>query len=94
MKRSTIVLLILNIVVWGGMALLGRVLLIHEWPRPGRSDIGQMEGYLAFPLIMLFVSTFPAASLSRTQWAVYGNAWSVITLLVLLPYGCVYTGGM
>jgi hypothetical protein len=61
MKRSTLILLILDLAVWGGMALLGRVLLIGEWPRPGRSDIGQMEFYLALPLIMLSVATVPTA---------------------------------
>lgn len=93
MKQSTIVVLILNFVVWGGLACLSQNLLVGNRIAE-RGNLDQMEYYLAFSLIMLSVSTLPTALLSRTQWATYGNAWSLFALLLLLPYSCFYTGGM
>jgi hypothetical protein len=94
MKRSTLILLILNGLVWGGMAWLGQDGLKGVEARVGHSNLGQVEFYLAIPLLMLTLSTVPAALLSRTKWSAYGNAWSIIALLLLLPYACVYGGGV
>ena len=94
MKRSTIFVLAINVIVWGGLAWLGQDLLRGVEARVGHSNLGQIEFYLAFPLAMLTIGTLPTALLSRTQWAVYGNAWSIFALVLLLPYGCFYTGGM
>jgi hypothetical protein len=76
------------------MAWIGQDVLKDVEARVGHSNLGQVEFYLAFPLLMLTASMVPTAILSRTRWSTYGNVWSVLTLLLLLPYGCAYGGGI
>ena len=96
MKRASLVLLVLNGFIWGWMSWegWGGIRYVESQHAPGFPNSGQIFFYVVFPLVMLSLALVPAAALSQTRWAALGNAWSVFTLFLLLPYLFYYGGGM
>ena len=96
MKFTTLILPAISGIVWGGLSWMGwaGVKGVQSQHVPGYPNLGQIQFYTVFPLVMLSVALVPAALLSQTKWAIIGNIWSVVTLLAVLPYLFFYTGGM
>lgn len=94
MNFKALILPALNTLLWGTAAWLGFDGEKGVEARVGAVSLAQVQYYVVFPLIMLSVAVIPAVLLSQTKWAYVGNIWSVMTLLVVLPYGCFYGGGM
>ena len=94
MNLKALILPAINSLIWGLLAWGGFDGEKGVEARVGWVSLGQVEWYVAFPLLMLSVSVIPGALLSQTKWHRIGNIWSGLSLLVLLPYGCAYTGGM
>ena len=96
MKLAPLILTVINAVVWGGLSWMGRggIAYIESQHAPGYPNLGQIQFYLAFPLLMLSVALVPAVLLSQTKWSVFGSLWSVLTLLAVIPYLFYYGGGV
>jgi hypothetical protein len=95
MKVSTIVLVVLNVVAWGGLVLMGRDLLhgVVDQHVSGDPNRGQIQYYLYVPLGVLTISAFwPLLTWKLPTWA--RNSVPVIALLFLPIYLFSYTGGM
>jgi surface polysaccharide O-acyltransferase-like enzyme len=91
MKRSTIILLILNVVVWGFLIFNGRDLL---WGAGQTNpNMGQISYYLYMPVAVLaFATVWPFLTLWLPTWV--RNVMPVVALLFLPIYLFPYTGGM
>jgi len=100
MKFKTLILPAINVLLWSLLAWEG-----FSGENPIDTHTGttldevrfylfQDHFYVVLPLIMLSVSVIPAAPLSQTRWSRFGNIWSVLTLLAVLPYLFFYGGGV
>ncbi len=85
-KISPLILPAINALLWGGFAWIG--LDVGKG-----TDLGQVEWYVVFPLVMVIVSLVPSALLSQTKWAYIGNLWSLLTLIPFFPFFCGSLGG-
>ena len=96
MKRSTVILLALNGLVWGGLSWAGwdGIKYIESQHAAGHPNSGQIGYYLAIPLLMLSLSLVPTALLSQTKWCIAGNIWCGLTLIAVFPYLLPYGGGV
>jgi hypothetical protein len=94
MKKSTLILLALNGLAWGGLVWMGFDGEKGVEARMGAVALGQVEYYVMIPLFMLSVSLVPSALLSQTKWFGWGNLWSATTLFLLFPYLFYYGGGV
>ena len=86
MKKSTLILLVLNGLVWGGLVWIGFGGEKSVEARAGAVALGQVEYYVMIPLLMLSVSLVPAALLGQTKWFGWGNLWSATMLFLAFPY--------
>ena len=96
MKKTPLVLMALNILVWGGLSWMGWGLIRSADARhaAGHPTLGQIEYYLVIPLLMLSLSLVPAAFLGQTRWSSLANIWYGFTLVAVLPYLLPYSGGV
>jgi hypothetical protein len=94
LKLTPLILPAINGIIWGSFVWNGFDGEKGVESRMGGVTLAQLQGYVIFPAIMLSVALVPAALLSQTKWSYIGNIWSVLTLLVVLPYLFFYTGGM
>jgi hypothetical protein len=94
MRLSTLVLPAINGLVWGGLFWMGLDLAQAREARMGHSDLGQVRFYVVFPLEVLIASLVPSALLSQTKWSLIGTLWSALTLVAVLPYLFIYSGGI
>ncbi len=95
MKISTIVLMILNVAVWGGLVFLGRDLLqgVVQQHVPGYPNSEQVHYYFHAPIVILLFSVcWPLMAWRLQTWA--RNAVPMATLLFLPIYLFPYSGGM
>jgi len=95
MRRSTLILLALNVLVWGGLAVVGYqgVQSIVQQHAPGYPSSGQIDYYVVAPLVILAVSIAWPLLLWRGRLGLR-NIGPTITLLILPLYLFAYTGGM
>jgi hypothetical protein len=84
MRILTLIPLAINAVLWGYFFFIGHNFATAREARVGSSNLGQVDFYVVFPLIVLIVSLTPTALLSQTKWHWIGTIWSVVTLLLLL----------
>jgi hypothetical protein len=96
MKKSTYALMATNIIlwsyfVWSGFDGIKGVKAQHV---PGYPNEQQIEFYIVFPLLMVATSLAFPILLRRTRWFGVGTGILIATLLLLIPFGCAYTGGM
>jgi hypothetical protein len=93
---KTYALMAASIVLWGFFAWSGLGLMKAMQARhvPGHPDRGQTEFYVVFPLIMVATALVLPLVLRRTRWSGGGTSILIATLLLLIPYGFVFTGGM
>ncbi len=91
MKRSTIILVILNVAVWGFLIYRGLDLL---WGAGQTSpNVGQISYYLYMPVTVLaFCTVWPLITWRLPTWA--RNVVPAIALLFLPIYLFPYTGGL
>jgi hypothetical protein len=94
MRILTLIAPTINAVLWGGLFFVGHDLLTAREARVGSSSLAQVDFYAVFPLIVLIVSLTPSVLLSQTRWHPIGTVWSILTLVLLLPYILVYGGGV
>ena len=96
MRISSLILPAINGVLWGGLIWAGSQAMnsVRSQHVPGYPNSGQIEYYVVAPIVMLCVAVLPAIIVSQTKWATFGNVWATLTLTLLVPYGCFYTGGM
>ncbi len=94
MRFRPLILPLINAILWGLFAFAGFDGEIGVEERVGHVQLGQVQWYVVFPLIMLIVSVVPAALLSQTKWSSAGNLWSALILMVFLPFACLSGGGM
>lgn len=93
-RPAPTILAVANALLWGALVYWGHEGARSVEDRIGHSSLGQVEFYVGFPLLMLTVSLVPTVILSQTKWPIAGTLWAVASLLVVLPYGCFWTGGM
>ncbi len=60
----------------------------------GYPTAGQFEFYLGTPALVLVVCLLASVLIIRTRWVGMGTAILVAALLMVLPFGCLYTGGI
>jgi hypothetical protein len=96
MKWSSLILPALNGLAWGGLSWLGWGVMQGVFAQhvAGYPNAGQIFSYVVIPLMMVSVALVPAAFLSQTRWSFWGNVWSALALVLLLPYLFTYTGGV
>ena len=94
MNFEALILPAINSLAWGFLAWNGFDGEKDVEARVGWVSLGQVEWYIAFPLAMLSVAVIPAVLLSQTKWHRIGTMWSIVMLLVILPYGFYYGGGV
>jgi hypothetical protein len=96
MKRSSYILMAINLIVWGYFVWSGlddmRSMGAQNFY--GYSSKEQFDYYVIFPVIMLVLSLALPIFLHRMRWHRLGMASQIATLLALLPYFPFYTGGM
>ena len=76
---------------WSGFSGIRRAQAQHV---PGYPNRGQIEFYVVFPLLVVAIALVLPILLRRTRWSGGGTAILIATLLLLIPYGFVFTGGM
>ena len=96
MKLPALILAAANGLIWGGLSWNGWGLIrnIESQHLRGYPKSGQILSYIIVPLVMLSVALVPTAFLSQSRWAVLGNVWSALALILLLPYLFLYFGGI
>jgi hypothetical protein len=95
-KVLSLILVAFNVLLWGGMSLLGVSLLqgVAAQHALGYPNAGQVSYYLAFPFVLL------VASMARPIWLLRGGKKNlgigalIGTLAVLPVYLFSYTGGV
>ena len=84
-----------SILAWLGLAYIGMDLVRGVAERVGSADIGQVEFYIAWPLLMAVVVLIGAWGCNAfRRWPRALALLSGISLVALLPYLLVYTGGV
>jgi hypothetical protein len=93
MKTSTYLLVAANVVFWGYFVWSGfdGIRTIEAQHGAGYPNRGQLMFYLICPLVALAASLALPIVLRHTRWT---SAVPIITLVLLLPFGCAYTGGV
>jgi len=93
---KTYALMAASIVLWGFFAWSGfnGIKGVQARHVPGYPNRGQIEFYIVFPLIMVAIALVLPILLRRTPWSGGGTAILIATLLLLIPYAFVFTGGM
>ncbi len=96
MKTTTYVLMAANSILWGYFIWSGidGIESVREQHAPGYPNSGQIEFYIAFPVIMFGASLALPLLLRRSKWSGAGTGFLITALLLIFPFGCVYTGGM
>lgn len=96
MKTATYTLMALNAITWACLSWSGLdgMRAVRAQHVPGYPSHGQLEFYVVVPLVVLAVSITVPLLLSRTRWARVGVWVESAILLLLLPFGFFYTGGM
>ena len=96
MKKTPLILMALNILVWGGLSWIGWGLIrsVEARHAAGYPNLGQIECYLVLPLLMLSVSLVPGAFLDQTRWSALATIWCSFTLIAVVPYLLPYSGGV
>jgi peptidoglycan/LPS O-acetylase OafA/YrhL len=61
---------------------------------PGYPNRGQIEFYVVFPLLIAAIALVLSILLRRTRWSGRGTTALIAALLLLIPYGFVFIGGM
>ncbi|WP_050425127.1 hypothetical protein [Bradyrhizobium tropiciagri] len=96
MKKTPLILMILNGLVWGGLSWVGWKLMTAKEAQhlAGYPNTDQIGYFFAAPLLMLTASLVPVALLGQTKWSTIANCWGFLTLFAVLPYLVPYTGGV
>jgi uncharacterized protein involved in cysteine biosynthesis len=94
-KVSTIICVLLNAIVWGGLVFMGYGGLQSVAQRhvPGYPSAGQFDYYVYAPLVVLIISIVWPLCFWRFS-ALVRNFVPVLTLMFLPIYLFPYTGGI
>src|SRR5262249_37280406 len=90
------ILLGANILVWGGLVWMGvrAIRSVEAQHVPGYPNAGQIDYYVAFPVVMLVIATAPTLLFLIKRWAQLATAWPAFTLFAALLYRIPHTGGV
>ena len=93
---KTYALMAANSVSWGFFAWSGfnRIKGAQAQHVPGYPNRGQIEFYVVFPLLIAAIALVLPMLLRRTRWSGRGTTILMATLILLIPYGFVFIGGM
>jgi len=88
--------MIANGILWGYFIWSGvdGIESVREQHAPGYPNSGQIELYIVFPAIMFVASLVLPLLLRWMKWPRAGTGILIAALLLMFPFGCVYTGGM
>jgi hypothetical protein len=93
---KTYALMAANIILWGFFTWSGfnGIRGLQARHVPGYPNRGQIEFYIVFPLLMVAIAVVLPILLRRTRWSGRATTILMATLLLLIPYGLTFTGGM
>lgn len=96
MKKTTYVLMAINVILWGYFVWSGLdgIRSVQAQHVRGFPNHQQIELYVIFPLLMVATSLVFPILLRRTRWSGISTGVLITVLVLLVPFGCVYTGGM
>jgi len=94
--RTIYTLVAANAVLWGCFVWSGLngMSYVRSQHVSGYPNDGQIRFYVVVPVIMFAVSLVLPIVLNRTRWPRIGMWTAIGTLFLLLPFGCLYTGGV
>jgi len=96
MKPATYALMAINVALWGYFVWSGLdgIDAVRTQHVPGYPNPDQIKFYLGIPLLMVAMALALPILLRRTRWAGVGTTVLIGTLILLIPFGFFYTGGM
>jgi len=93
--RAANITAVVAILAWLGLAFIGMGLVAGVAERVGSADFEQVKFYIECPFfvtVVLLVGAWACNALRRWPWAL--GLLSAISLVALIPYLLVYTGGV
>jgi hypothetical protein len=93
-KIGPLILPVFNALLWSVVAVIVFATEKSDDPIFGHRSLGPFELRVAIPLIMLIGAIIPPLLLSLKRWPRLGNAWAIITLLLLAQGLYVSAGGI
>ena len=96
MRRSTWILVGLNVMLWGSLAAFGVRLMqgVRAQHAAGYPNAGQIANYVGVPAAVAAACVLWGLWLWRRKPRRHGEPLLVAALCLLLPYLLVYSGGM